>query len=110
MLDVFILLILFELYLFHLSKSKFISLILLGFVFFTLAESIYVGDLKLIKENYTYDNVLTSNIKEITYIYDFIPYQNLSVFADGLLWLGFAIILIAFIDEIYYLLLGNHFI
>jgi hypothetical protein len=109
MLDVFILLILFELYLFHLSKNKFISLILLGFVFFTLAESIYLGDLKLEKENYVYDTY-TNQIEEIDYSYDFIPYQNLSILADGFLWLGFIIIIIAFIDELYYLFLGNHFI
>jgi len=110
MLDIFILLILFELYLFHLSKSKFISLVLLSFVFFTLAESIYVGDLKLVKESYTYDTTLTSNIKEISYSYAFIPYENLSVLADGFLWLGFIIIVTAFIDELYYLFLGKHFI
>jgi len=110
MLGIFVLLILFELYLFHLSKNKFISLILLGFVFFTLAESIYIGDFKLIKESYVYDAVLTNNIKEINYYYGFIPYQNLSFLADGFLWLGFIIIVIAFIDDIYYLFVGNHFI
>jgi hypothetical protein len=110
MLGIFILLILFELYLFHLSKNKFISLILLGFVFFTFAEAIYVGDFKLVKESYVYDSVLTSNIKEINYYYDFIPYQNLNVLADGFLWFGFIIVVIAFIDELYYLFLGNHFI
>jgi hypothetical protein len=110
MLDVFIFLILFELYLFHLSKSKFISLILLGFVFFTLAEAIYLGDFKLVKESYVYDSVSTSNIKEINYSYDFIPYENINPLADGFLWLGFIIVIIAFIDEIYYLFLGKHFI
>jgi len=110
MLGIFVLLILFELYLFHIIKSKFLNAVLLGLILFTFAEAIYIGDFKLIKESYIYDTTLTSNIKEIDYSYDFIPYQNLNILADGFLWSGFIVIILAFMDELYYLFLGNHFI
>ena len=106
----FPLLILTFLYLFHISKSKLFALTFLALIFISFAEWIYIGDFELVKESYVYDTTLTNNIKEISYSYAFIPYENLSVLADGFLWLGFIIIVTAFIDELYYLFLGKHFI
>jgi len=105
----FILLILVLLYLFHISKSKLFATLFLSFICFTLAESIYIGDLKLVKENYQYITN-TAQISEIDYSYSFISYDLLNPIANGLLWTGYILLVVAFINEAYKLIVGKYFI
>jgi hypothetical protein len=106
----FTLLILTFLYLFHISKNKLFALTFLALVFISFAEWIYLGDFTLVKKSYVYDSVSTSNIKEINYFYDFIPYENLYPIANGFLWLGYALIIIAITNETYKLFTGKYLI
>jgi len=105
----FPLLILTFLYLFHISKSKLFALTFLALIFISFAEWIYIGDFELVNQTYTYDSY-TAQLKEISYSYAFVPYQNLYSVANGFLWLGYALLIIAVINETYRLLIGKYLI
>ena len=105
----FPLLILTFLYLFHISKSKLFALTFLALTFITFSEWIYIGNLNLVKQTYAYDDY-TNQLKEVDYSYAFIPFQDLFEIANGFLWLGFTLIVIAIINETYKLLTGSYLI
>jgi hypothetical protein len=105
----FPLLILTFLYLFHISKSKLFALTFLGLIFIIFSEWIYVGNLNLVKQTYTYDTY-TNQLKQVDYFYDFIPYENLYSIANGFLWLGYILIVIALINEAFKLFTGSYLI
>ena len=106
---IFPMLVLIFLYLFHISKSRLFSLVFLAMVFISLSEWIYLGSFELVSQSYSYDTI-TAQLKQITYSYDFVPYEKLYSVADGFLYLGYAIIVVALINEAFKLLAGKYLI
>jgi len=106
---IFPMLVLIFLYLFHISKSRLFSLIFLALTFFSISEWIYLGSFELVSQNYSYD-IITNQLKQVTYNYDFVPFEKLYSIANGFLYLGYAIIVVALVNEVFKLFTGKYLI